>query len=130
MTMRDRWPMLIALTVSSLAVIATGITGGLAFTMGTQPAALTLGAIGIVVASAGLLAIIRWMLDAEEIYPDYRYRRAVPTGPTFLTSAITSDDAAPSPTAKRTRLLRPEGLGDNVVIFDLARARRKRHRTR
>ncbi len=128
--MRDRWPMFIALTVSSLAVVATGITGGLAFTMGTQPAVLTLGATGIVVASAGLLAVVRWMLDAEAIYPDYRYRRALATGLVSLTAATTGDDSPPPPAAGRTQPLRPEGLGDNVVIFDVARARRKRPRTR
>lgn len=125
--MRDRWPMFIALTVSTMAVLATGITAGLAFTMGTQPAALSLGAIGVVAASAGLLAIIRWMLDAEETYPDYRYRRAVAAGPASFVAAVAAGDAPQPATVSRRRRLRPESLGDNVVIFDPARARRKRN---
>lgn len=125
--MRDRWPIFIALTVSSLAVLATGVTAGWAFTMGTQPAALTLGAVGIVAASAGLLAIIRWTLDAEETYPDYRYRRAVTAGPPAFAAAMGSRVARSSP-AIQLRPLQPEGLGDNVVIFDLARRKKPRAR--
>src|SRR5487761_384549 len=68
--MRDRWPVFFAMTVSSLAVLATAITAGLALSQGTQPAAFGLGLAGMLAASLGMLAIIRWTLDAGETYPD------------------------------------------------------------
>ena len=124
--MRDRWPLFVALAVSSLAVLATGVTAGLAFAMGTEPAAVTLGGVGVVAASAGLLAVIRWMLDAEETYPDYRYRRAVAAGPAPFATAI-AGSATP---VARLPLLWSGILDDNVVVFDPNRARRKKQRPR
>jgi hypothetical protein len=126
--MRDRWPMFIALTVSSLAVLATGVTAGLALSIGTQPTTLGLGVFGIVAASAGLLAIIRWMLDAEETYPDYRYRRAVTAGPASFAAVMTGDDPPRPLRLRRARPVQPEKRGDNIIVFDPARARRRTHR--
>ena len=96
--MRDRWPVFFAMTVSSLAVLATVVTAGLALSQGAEPAAFGLGLAGMLAASLGMLAIIRWMLDAGE-------RRA---------------PAHPS--------IRPESFDDNVVVFDPTRARRKNRR--
>ncbi|HVA35883.1 MAG TPA: hypothetical protein VNG52_06565 [Stellaceae bacterium] len=126
--MRDRWSVFIALTVSSLAVLATGVTAGVALSVGTQPAALGLGAFGIVAASAGLLAIIRWMLDAEETYPDYRYRRAVAAGPASFAAVMTGNEAPRPQPLHQARPAPPENLGDNVIAFDPARARRRKGR--
>jgi len=118
--MRDRRPIYFALTVSSLAVLATGVAAGLALSLGTQPAAFGLGIAGMLAASLGLLAIIRWMLDAEETYPDYRYRRAVAAGPTAFATALDANDRPPVQIQHRA-----QSLGDNIVVFDPTRARRK-----
>jgi len=48
----------------------------LALSQGIEPAAFTPDIAGMFAASLGMLAIILWMLDAREIYPDHRYRRA------------------------------------------------------
>ncbi|HEV2264905.1 MAG TPA: hypothetical protein VGR79_10280 [Stellaceae bacterium] len=116
--MRDRWPVFFAMTVSSLAVLATAVTAGLALSQGTQPAAFGLGIAGMLAASLGMLAIIRWTLDASETYPDYRYRRAVAAGPSGFARAMDAGELPRQP-------VRPESLGDNVVVFDPTRARRK-----
>ncbi|MDE2229996.1 MAG: hypothetical protein KGL11_13290 [Alphaproteobacteria bacterium] len=126
--MRDRWPVFIALTVSSLAVLATGTAAGLALSAGTQPIALALGAGGLTAASAGLLAVVRWMRDAGETYPDYRYRRAVAAGPAAFATVMTANDAPRRPAPRPTLARRPDSLGDNVIVFDPLRARRRKFR--
>lgn len=123
--MRDRWPVFFAMTVSSLAVLATAVTAGLALSQGTQPAAFGLGIAGMLAASLGMLAIIRWMLDAGETYPDYRYRRAVAAGPSGFATALYAGERPRSESSRRFQSTRPESLGDNVVVFDPTRARRK-----
>jgi hypothetical protein len=126
MSMRDRWPMFVALTVSSVAVLATGVTAGLVVVMDMQPAALTLGAIGVIAASLGLLAVIRWLLDAAEIYPDYNYRRpAAASSVSFVGATVANEAPTPTP-AWRAPPLRPDALGDNVIIFDPARRKTRR----
>ena len=126
--MRNRWPIFIALTVSSLSVLATGVTAGLAFSFGTQPAALVLGVFGTVAAWIGLLAIVRWMLAADEAYPDYRYCRAVAAGSAAFAASLRAHDPMPPVLAGRSSPARSESLGDNVIVFDPAYARRKQHR--
>lgn len=123
--MRDRWPVFFAMTVSSLAVLATAITAGLALSQGTQPAAFGLGLAGMLAASLGMLAIIRWTLDAGETYPDYRRRRAVAAGPSGFAAAMYADERPQSESPRPRQPVRPESLGDNVVVFDPTRARRK-----
>lgn len=126
--MRDRWPVFIALTVSSLAVLATSVMAGLAFSLGTQPAALGLGVFGIVAAAAGLLATVRWMLDADQTYPDYRYRRAVAAGPAAFAAVLHAGESSPTERPRSAAPVRPEKLGDNVVVFDPTRVRRRKLR--
>lgn len=123
--MRNRWPIFVALTASSLSVLATGVTAGFAFSFGTQPAALALGLFGTVAASIGLLAIVRWMLAADDAYPDYRYRRAVAAGPAAFAAALQARDTVRPVVARRPLPARPETPGDNVIVFDPARARHK-----
>jgi len=122
--MRDRWPIYFALTASSLAVLATGVAAGLALSLGTQPTAFGLGIAGMLAASLGLLAIIRWMFDADETYPDYRYRRAVAAGPSVFATAVHDNDRLHMQMPRQ-----PQSLGDNVVVFDPTRARRKHQHT-
>lgn len=126
--MRDRWPVFFALTVSSLAVLATGVTAGLTLSLGTQPAAFGLGVVGMLAASLGLLAIIRWMLDADETYPDYRYRRAIAAGPSSFAAVMHADDRRKTEMPRPPQPVRPESFGGNVVVFDPTRARRKKQR--
>lgn len=126
--MRDRWPIYFALTVSSLAVLATGVAAGLALSLGTQPAAFGLGIAGMLAASLGLLAIIRWMLDADEVYPDYRYRSAVAAGPSAFAIAPHANDRRQLQIPRRPQPVRPQSFGDNVVVFDPTRARQKNQR--
>ena len=126
--MRDRWPVFFAMTVSSLAVLATAVTAGLALSQGTAPAAFGLGVGGMLAASLGMFAIIRWTLDAGETYPDYRYRRAVAAGPAGFAHALDADERSQPPSARPRPSIRPESLGDNVVVFDPTRARRKNRR--
>jgi len=57
--MRDRWPVVFAMTVSRPAVLVTTVTAGLALSQGTEPAAFALGIAGMLAASLGMLAIIR-----------------------------------------------------------------------
>lgn len=122
---RDRWPVLFAMTVSSLSLLATAVTAGLALSQGTEPAAFGFGLAGMFAASLGMRTIIRWMLDAGETYPDYRYRRAVAEGPLVFAAARYAGER-PQPQSMRPRQsIRPESLGDNVVVFDPTRARRK-----
>ena len=123
--MRDRWPVFFAMTVSSLAVLATAVTAGLALSQGTEPAAFGLGLAGMLAASLGMLAIIRWMLDAGETYPDYRYRRAVAAGPAGFASALDAGERLQPQSPPPRQSTRPESRGDNVVVFDPTRARRK-----
>ncbi|MDE1904569.1 MAG: hypothetical protein KGI46_11980 [Alphaproteobacteria bacterium] len=126
--MRDRWPVFFAMTVSSLAVLATAVTAGLALSQGTAPAAFGLGLGGMLAASLGMFAIIRWTLDASETYPDYRYRRAVAAGPAGFAHALDAGERSSPPSAHPRPSIQPESLGDNVVIFDPTRARRKNRR--
>jgi len=123
--MRDRWPVFFAMTVSSLALLATAVTAGLAVSQGTAPATLGLGLAGILAATFGLLAIIRWMLDAGETYPDYRYHRAVAAGPAGFANALGAGQRPQPQSARPRQSIRPEELGDNVVVFDPTRTRRK-----
>ncbi len=76
-------------------------------------------------ASLGMLAVIRWMLDAGETYPDYRYRRAVAAGPSGFASARYAGHRPQADSPRSRQSIRPESLGDNVVVFDPTRARRK-----
>lgn len=121
--MRDRWPIFFAMTVASLAVLATAVTAGLALSQGTAPAAFGLGVGGVLAASLGMFAAIRWMLDAGETYPDYRYRRAAAAGAASFARVL--DAGERQQPARRHPAIRPESLGDNVVVFDPTRARRK-----
>ena len=123
--MGDRWPVFFAMTVSSLAVLTTAIAAGLALLQGTQPAAFGLGIVGMLAASLGMLAIIRWTLDANETYPDYRYRRAVAAGPSGFATAMYAGERPQSESLRPRQPVRPETLGDNVVVFDPTRARRR-----
>lgn len=123
--MRDRWPVFFAMTVSCLAVLATAIAAGLALLQGTQPAAFGLGIVGMLAASLGMLAIIRWTLDASETYPDYRYRRAVAAGASGFAAAMYAGERSQSESLRPHQPVRPENLGDNVVVFDPTRARRR-----
>lgn len=92
---------------------------------GTEPAAFGLGLAGMFAASLGMLAIIRWMLDAGETYPNYRYRRDIAEGPSVFATAVYAGER-PQPQSPHPRQsVRPESLGDNVAIFDPTRARRK-----
>ncbi|MGH6968018.1 MAG: hypothetical protein ACREEL_10240 [Stellaceae bacterium] len=126
--MRDRWPVFIALTVSSLAVLATGVTAGLAFSLGTQPVALGLGVFGIVAAATSLLATVRWLLDADQTYPDYRYCRAVAAGPAAFAAVLHAGETSRPELPRSAAPARPENLGANVVVFDPTRARRRKLR--
>ncbi|MGH7249022.1 MAG: hypothetical protein ACREH9_13045, partial [Pseudomonadota bacterium] len=84
-----------------------------------------LGLAGMLAASLGMFAIIRWMLDTGETYPDYRSRRAVAAGPAGFARALDAGER-PQPQSARPRpSIRPDRLGDNVVVFDPTRARRK-----
>ncbi|MGH6976129.1 MAG: hypothetical protein ACREEA_03210 [Stellaceae bacterium] len=123
--MRDRWPVVFAMTVSSLAVLATAVTAGLALSRGAQLAVFGLGIAGMLAASLGMLAVIRWMLDAGETYPDYHYRRAVAAGPSGFATAPYAGERRQPESRRALQSIRPGSLGDNVVVFDPTRARRK-----
>lgn len=123
--MRDRRPVFFAMTVSSLAVLATAVTAALALSQGTGPAVFGLGLAGMLAASLGMFAIIRWMLDAGETYPDYRNRRAVAAGPSGFATARYVGERPQSTSARLRRSIRPDSLGDNIVVFDPTRVRRR-----
>ena len=100
--MRDRWSVFLAMTVSSVAVLATAATAGLALSQSKEPAALALGLAGMLAASFGMLAIIRWVLDAGETYPDYRYRRAVAAGPAGFARVLDASEGPQPQSAQRS----------------------------
>lgn len=117
--MRDRGPVIAALTVSTLAVLATGLGAVLAVVYATRPVAFGIGGAGLAAACLGLIAVVQWMRDAEETYPDYRYYRAH-SAPGFRAAAPVAEIVnQPAPTT-------PAARGDNVIPFDRRRALRKR----
>lgn len=118
--MRDRGPVIAALTVSTLAVLATALGAVLAAVYATRPVAFGIGGAGLAAACLGLIAVVQWMRDAEETYPDYRYYRAHSGAGGFQPAAPVADaDAEPAPEA-------PAPRGDNVIPFDRRRALRQR----
>lgn len=117
--MRDRGPVIIAMTVSTIAVLATCVGAFLALAYATRPVAFGIGGAGLAAALLGLFAVVQWMRDAAETYPDYRYHRALSGGLSGLHPPAPASETAPAgPRAKAS-------LGDNVVMFDPLRARRK-----
>lgn len=117
--MRDRFPVIAALTVSTLAVLATGLGAVLAVIYATRPVAFGIGGAGLAAACLGLIAVVQWMRDAEETYPDYRYYRAHPARGFRAAPPVAEIANQPVPEA-------PVPRGDNVIPFDRRRALRKR----
>jgi hypothetical protein len=118
--MRDRGPMIAALTVSTIAVLASCIGAVLPVLYAARPVAFGIGGAGLAAACLGLIAVVQWVRDAEETYPDYRYYNAHTGRRGFLEMAPAAETANEAPPAA------PAGLGDKVIPFDRLRAQRKR----
>lgn len=129
--MSDRGPVFLAMTVSAIALLATGIGTFLALSQAAQPVAIGLGGIGLIAAFLGLFAILQWVRQAEDVYPDYRYRRQLERGPVLPANEpapvapprIVAAAAARRPLYETVHL---RSLGDNIVIFDPLKRRRAR----
>ena len=143
--MNDRWPATLAMTVCSMAVLSAGVAAFMALAFASQPVALSFGGLGLIAAFLGLFAIIQWVRQAEETYPDYRYYRAVQAKGRLagrVPEAANRDGPAPEQAIEEPPLRgvvydrdpaadppeAPRISGGNVVIFDPARARRNRIR--
>lgn len=141
--MNQRWPIVLAILVSTITVLATGVAAFLALSDGAQPAALGLGGLGLIAAFLGLLAIIQWVRLADEAYPDYRSQPTAPRRDPFfaemalatanercverktMASAHVVKPAMP-PARPSLRVVRAPFWGDNVVLFDRRRPRNRR----
>ena len=145
--MNDRWPATLAMTVCSMAVLSAGVAAFMALAFASQPVALSFGGLGLIAAFLGLFAIIQWVRQAEETYPDYRYYRALQAKGRLadrVPEAANQDVPQPAPeqaieapplrgvvncyTQAAESFAAPGISGDNVVIFDPTRARRHRIR--
>jgi hypothetical protein len=149
--MNDRWPATLAMTVCSLALLSAGVAAFMALAFASQPVALSFGGLGLVAAFMGLFAIIQWVRQAEETYPDYRYYRALQAKGRLadrVLEAANQDGPERAPEQAPEKAIEapplrgvvnyhtqaaeafeaPRISGGNVVMFDPARARRNRIR--
>jgi len=131
--MSDRVPVFLAMMVSAIALLASGAGTFLALSQAAQPLAFGLGGIGLLAACLGLFAIVQWVRQAEEVYPDYRYHLQLERGPRRKLPANEPVALAPPPVVATAAVRAPvyetirlRALGNNIVIFDPLKRRRAR----
>jgi hypothetical protein len=143
--MNQRWPVVLAILVSTVTVLASGVAAFLALSYAAEPVALGLGGLGLIAAFLGLFAVIQWVRQAESAYPDYPQQRAPRRADPFFADmalaaanergaervALSSAALAPAlkpaamPPRSPLRVVKPPFWGDNVVLFDRRRPRRR-----